>query len=156
LIFAERFHFNKDYEYIIHTVDSDLLQLVNDKIKVYLINKEKLVDERNFKKVVGYGKVDFILSKVLLGDSSDNIQPVITKREWIEFSKDKEELFNLLLKENKLGCFVKNVYLVFFSVDERLIEYIIAKLKSWRKDYISFRKEIVKNKLEMLLDFCFI
>jgi 5'-3' exonuclease len=58
---------------IIVSSDRDLLQLVNNKVSVYLPNKDIIVDDNNFETVANVKKHLFMLYKSILGDVSDNI-----------------------------------------------------------------------------------
>lgn len=63
----------RDESILIVSSDRDLLQLVNNKVSVYLPNKDLIVDENNFETVANVKKHLFILYKSILGDVSDNI-----------------------------------------------------------------------------------
>jgi len=154
-IFAKRFHFDYNGDFCIHTIDRDLLQLVDENTKVYLMDIKKIVDLENFKRVIGFTQSDFILYKIFTGDASDNIKPIISKEEFIKYGKDKEKLFNLVLERDKLTEFLENVYLISLKVpNEVLLEYIVAKIKTWKKDLETFKIEIKEKKLDMILEIC--
>lgn len=67
---------NINIEVIIVTGDRDLLQLVNDKIKVYMMTKgiseTEMYDEKSVEKKFGIKPPQIIDYKALIGDSSDN------------------------------------------------------------------------------------
>jgi len=56
--------------------DRDFLQLVSDRVNVYVPSKKKLYDPQNLKEEYGVWCQNFALYKALLGDSSDNIKGI--------------------------------------------------------------------------------
>ena len=60
----------------IMTNDRDILQMVNETTKVYLIDIKKHVDINNFKSMFGYNIENHLLIKILNGDTSDVIKGV--------------------------------------------------------------------------------
>ena len=66
-----------DNEFVtIMTNDRDILQLINDTTRVYLIDIKKHIDKDNFKDVFGYHLENHLLVKMLNGDTSDMIKGV--------------------------------------------------------------------------------
>jgi 5'-3' exonuclease len=65
---------NLDGEKVIISSDKDLLQLINDKVKVYdgVTKKECRLD--NFEEITKVKKEIYLLYKAIVGDSSDNIK----------------------------------------------------------------------------------
>jgi DNA polymerase-1 len=53
--------------------DSDYLQMVNLGVKVWQPMKTRLVDQHNFKEIMGFDPAYFTLFKSVIGDGSDNI-----------------------------------------------------------------------------------
>jgi hypothetical protein len=68
-----------DGDSIIVSADKDLLQLITSNVSVYNVTKKVLITKSNFTAEVGYETVDdFLISKILGGDASDNIEKVLT------------------------------------------------------------------------------
>lgn len=63
-------------EVMIVSGDNDYLQLIDERICVYSIHIKKKICNDNFKTLYGYDSKNFIWQKVLLGDSSDNIDNI--------------------------------------------------------------------------------
>lgn len=61
---------------VIVSTDKDMLQLVNERIFVWSPFKEVLVTPNNFVKVTGIPKASYLSYRILVGDSSDNINGV--------------------------------------------------------------------------------
>lgn len=160
IIYAYRYCFEKYPEFYIHTVDWDLLQLIDKKVKVVLIDSRRIVDEKNFKQVTKFeDTVDFLLYKILAGDASDNIEGILQDKVFIENClknglEGKEKLFKEVIKQDKLRDFFRNVFLVILVPQGELIDYITAKLRTWRRDLRKFREEVLKRKLSGLVDYC--
>ena len=63
---------------IIISEDRDFYALVSDDVSLYRPIKKLYIDMNNFKEVSGYlSPVHYLYGKVLLGDGSDNIPPVV-------------------------------------------------------------------------------
>lgn len=61
---------------VIVSTDKDMLQMVSDRIFVWSPTKEKLITPRNFTAVVGVPQESYLAYRILVGDSSDNINGV--------------------------------------------------------------------------------
>ncbi|MFH0771838.1 MAG: DNA polymerase I [Candidatus Omnitrophota bacterium] len=90
---------NGDYEVYIVTGDKDMLQLVDSKVKVYNVHKDKLIyDESKVKERYGVAPDKIVDLIALMGDSSDNIPGVsgigeVTARRLIEEFGDLDKVF---------------------------------------------------------------
>jgi DNA polymerase-1 len=86
------------WEAYIYTCDKDLLQLVNDKVKVILFSSTKkveLVDEAGVERHFGVRPSEVALFKALVGDKSDNITGVkgigpVKARNLIASARDRD------------------------------------------------------------------
>lgn len=58
------------------THDTDLCQLVNEDVQIYLIDKKSYVTHYNFNQYFDYHKDNAVLIKTICGDSSDSIRGV--------------------------------------------------------------------------------
>jgi DNA polymerase-1 len=58
------------------TSDRDLCQLINDDVRVYLLDKRAYVTPKNFKEHFNYHYENVAVIKILCGDSSDSIKGV--------------------------------------------------------------------------------
>lgn len=61
---------------VIVSTDKDMLQLVSDRIFVWSPFKEQLITPKNFQAVVGVPQSSYLSYRILVGDSSDNINGV--------------------------------------------------------------------------------
>jgi len=61
---------------VIVTMDMDFLQLVSEKVIVFLAGKKKIVTLNNFEEIIGVSKNIFLYYKAIIGDKSDNIRGV--------------------------------------------------------------------------------
>jgi len=67
----------KDVENItIVTSDRDLCQLIDDNVKMYILDKKKYINKHNFKEEFGYHYENVAVIKILAGDASDDIKGV--------------------------------------------------------------------------------
>lgn len=67
----------KEFENItVVTSDMDICQLVDDNVRLYMINLKKYITPQNFKAQYKYHYENIALVKILCGDSSDNISGV--------------------------------------------------------------------------------
>lgn len=75
---AKMAHDNEDTVSYVLSGDRDLLQLIDDKVKVLLVtnSETKEMDENAFRAEYGISPSDFVDMKALMGDSSDNIPGV--------------------------------------------------------------------------------
>lgn len=135
---------------IVHTVDWDLLQLfifpfVSIKmVSGMLIERDKVV------KVIGKSWEEIILEKIMVGDKYDNIDGIVEKERFDELLNEPEKFVEVLSDKDNFEKFFRNVYLVMLGVDEVLIDYISAKLGSWKEDKEKF-KELARDKAKFLL-----
>jgi 5'-3' exonuclease len=66
---------NEDHTSLIISSDRDLIQLVNDKVSLYLPNKGDIVDSENFETFAQVPTTEmFVVYKSIMGDVSDNIE----------------------------------------------------------------------------------
>jgi len=138
---------NPTEKIVIHTLDSDMYQLVSDDIVVYDYRKKKVITKRNFKRVVGIDLSLYILYKILVGDKSDNIQGILTKKEFFDLvEKQDEQIFDNKIVEN-IGTFFKNFYLVYLFPVPEIIEYLYAKLKTWQPDVSTLKSIVVRDRI---------
>jgi len=88
----------QDGNTLIISSDKDLLQLVSDKVHVFLPSKDFIVTMDNFETFVGIPPSKFLLYKSILGDVSDNISgldkysPVRAKKLAMQFEDQKKFL----------------------------------------------------------------
>lgn len=61
---------------IIVSNDTDFIQLVKDKVKLYMPNKSKFLSEGTVDKFLGFPVKHYILWKSMVGDNSDNIKGI--------------------------------------------------------------------------------
>ena len=67
---------NKDGQVFIMSADTDYMQLVNDRVKIYSPTKKKIYHIDDVIKELGVHPSNYILYKALVGDTSDNIPGV--------------------------------------------------------------------------------
>lgn len=154
----------KDAEVIILSGDKDMLQLIDDNVKVFLLRRgiqTDLYDEKLFVADYGFSSDKLVEYKALMGDSSDNISgakgigpktaaTLIKKFETIEniYSKleKKEDLEGIkeriisLLKDQK-----ENVLQSRFLVEIKRDVDIIFNMESC---FLNYDQEEALNKLE--------
>ena len=63
-------------ESVIFTSDSDMLQLVSEKVSYYSLTKKKLINLENFEDIHGCTPEEYVVYKCALGDTSDKIQGI--------------------------------------------------------------------------------
>jgi DNA polymerase I len=100
---------SNDCEVVIATADQDMLQLINEKVKVFRparppFLKKKLFDSQIFKGDYGFEPVQMIDYKSLKGDSSDNIPGVkgIGDKTAVNLIKQFNNLDNLYSSINEV------------------------------------------------------
>lgn len=128
---------------LIFTNDRDLLQLLNNDVKVYLSDKKAVINTKNFNNYFKYHYKNVGLMKMIAGDSSDNISGVkglgvesVLKlfpelkreeknHEWVientkkllEETPKSKQLLNIIGGETKWGTYGTD----YFSVMEKII-----------------------------------
>jgi DNA polymerase-1 len=114
-----------DDSVLVVSSDRDLLQLVNNKVSVYLPNKDLIVDDNNFETVANVKKHLFVLYKSILGDVSDNIVglekfgPVRAKALAEKIYCEKDNSFNKdTLSEQQVEVINRNLSVVDLSRTE--------------------------------------
>jgi 5'-3' exonuclease len=96
-------------EVVIVSSDRDYLQLVSNRIKVYSPTKKKYYEPELVKKEYGVSTNNFLIQKVLLGDSGDNVPGVKglgTKtliKIFPELAEDKEVTLQEIINKSKEG-----------------------------------------------------
>ena len=85
-----------DSQIYIMSTDTDYLQLVDDRVKVYSPTKKKTYETRTVSEEYGVHPRNYLLYKTLVGDTSDNIPGVHGFGE-----KNTPILFDILLEENR-------------------------------------------------------
>ena len=66
----------EDEKIVIVTNDRDILQLINDRIGVYIINKKRIITTTNYSDYFNHHYTNLKLLKILSGDNSDNIKGI--------------------------------------------------------------------------------
>lgn len=128
---------------IVVTNDRDLLQLLDERTSVYLIDKKEIINQNNFRIFFPYHYKNVKVIKILTGDRSDNIHgirglacdegiervigiiPEICQREITldevfescEKNKDQQICKNILTGKSARGIFGKE----FFDINEKII-----------------------------------
>lgn len=100
---------NKDAENItIVTSDRDLTQLVDDNVRMYMLDLKKYIDKNNFKNQFKFHYENVAIIKVLTGDGSDSIKGVkglgdkTLLKLFPELTERKVTLEEILKKTNEL------------------------------------------------------
>lgn len=138
--------------FCVHSIDSDLYQLLlTGEVVFYNFKKKKVLTLNNFKKVVKMDIKEFIIKKILTGDRADNIKGILTEKEFESFVLGDKEVINKVFENYKQ--LYRNMMLYILSPAPVLLDYIKAKLSTWKSDVIKFRQMIIKNKLKILIDF---
>ncbi len=65
-----------DEQITICSKDRDFCQLIEENVRIYLLDKKVFLTKENFKDVLGYHHTNTALLKIITGDSSDNIKGV--------------------------------------------------------------------------------
>ena len=66
----------EDEKIVIVTNDRDMLQLINERVGVYVINLRKIVTTKNYNENFNHHYTNLKLLKILSGDNSDNIKGI--------------------------------------------------------------------------------
>lgn len=96
-------------EVVIVSSDRDYLQLVSDRVKVYSPTKKKYYEPELVKKEYGVSTTNFLIQKVLLGDSGDNVPGVkgLGSKTLIkifpELAEDREVTLQEVINKSKEG-----------------------------------------------------
>lgn len=161
---------NEDLKTTIITGDKDLLQLVNDKITVFIPNRNRNKDPIEYnpklvKKYLGIYPNQIVDYKALLGDPSDNIPGIMgvgkkTALKLIEEFSNIENLYQELPKIKQKGQhdFIKGKLLerLVENKDKAFLSYKLAKIKREAPFKFDLKKCLVsdyeKEKAINLLD----
>lgn len=119
-----------DGEYIILSEDKDMLQLVNNRVSVYRPMKDVHYTQLNFVTLTGLTPKQFLESRTLQGDSSDNIPGI---------RGIGEKTAAKLIKEH--GCL------------DNLVDYSKSNVDRWSKTIYEYKQVIIRNKMLMDLRF---
>lgn len=127
-------------EVIIYSNDRDLLQLINNKVSLYLANKKQLITPNNYFLFFKHHLSNTVLIKSIEGDTSDNISGVqgVKEKTLLKFFpeiKKKTITFNEILDKTKL-------------LQEQRIENKLKPLKSL--DNILNSKDIYERNMSLV------
>lgn len=128
---------NLDGKTRIFSADTDMYQLINNNVSVYSPNKKKDITIKNFYDEVGVAQSEYVLYKVIKGDTSDNIEglkgygPVKAAKLAREMIAKPE-----LLKEHKEATLLKRNF--------KLIS-LSYSLSASPKDTESFKEQFYKT-----------
>ena len=167
-IIAHLCAYYKDEDKIIVSSDKDLLQLVNDKTKVYSLSKKKLYDAQQVIRDMGALPCNLVMSRAILGDQSDNIpgvrgigeksvtklfpilaQEPATPEKLIEIAEAGEDRKHKLLLEQK-DIFYRNIELMRLTLpeDKRVSSVIVEEIKRELKPkLVDFRIKYNRDQL---------
>lgn len=133
---------NSEDSVLIVSSDRDLLQLVNNKVSVYLPNKDLIVDDNNFETVTNVKKHLFVLYKSILGDVSDNIigletfGPVRAKALAEKIYCEEDDSFRKdTLSEQQIEIIKRNLSVVDLSRTESVYPDEYSFYKAQEKEY---------------------
>jgi len=129
----------KLFEHIIVTVDKDLCQLIENKVKVYDPIRKVEINETNFEEIIKFKKDDFIKVKALQGDKSDNIPGIKG------FGKVKTEKYlkgEFKLSEDEENILNRNLKLVKLTRDNDEVEYVNEQINkaNFTTDFKKFKE----------------
>ena len=115
-------HKYEDSIITIITSDHDYIQLSNEKIQLYNLKYKSLLESKSY---CGDPK-QALFYKIILGDKSDNIDPVFSKcgiKTAEKYYKNQELFSQQLVKENKNEAYEKNKKLIDFNeIPKNLME----------------------------------
>lgn len=92
---------------IIVTCDRDMCLLVDDDVVVYDARQKKEINTENFEEIMKVKQKDFLLSKILNGDKSDNVPGIkgVTLKKWPMYESGEKKLSDeqqAIFNRNKL------------------------------------------------------
>jgi DNA polymerase-1 len=121
LVYIYSRHIQFDAKKTIITGDNDYLQLLDDNTEIYNLKSKSLRE-----KSLGTNEKD-ILVKVLMGDPSDNLKPVCTKKKALNLINDKSyKDISEMYQENDRFC--NNMKMVNMNlIPDTMIEAVKAK-----------------------------
>lgn len=138
-IFADKF---KTEQKVIITVDRDLCQLIDANTIVYDPIRKKEFNHVNFEELLECSKENFVKTKALAGDKSDNI-PGVKGFGKVKIAKVLKGELNLTKEENEQ--FEQNLKLVDLSLtlnDETEVKYVTEQLnKNQEHDFDAFKQK---------------
>ncbi len=96
---------HKDDSCVIVSGDSDFFQLVTGNVKQYHVKHSKLYSEEDVLEVEGVSRINYLLAKSIVGDTSDNIKGVkgvgvkTLVKSFPEFKEEEEVSFQSVMKK---------------------------------------------------------
>lgn len=126
---------------VVITDDKDLLQLVTEKCNVRQPMKDRIVNIDNFKELIGIDTIDeFIKTKALLGDGSDNI-PSACFRVGEKTAHDCLNVYENIVENNKLDI---------LNNESELKKYCTENNLPFKKAFCNFDDTQYKINLELV------
>jgi len=125
----------KDWDTLIISSDKDFNQLIDKKITVYNVSKNKLLDQNNLKDIVGYNPEQCVDYLCLVGDKSDNIGGYsgIGPKKAEKFLNEFEGIVPFLNSDIEFGRIDKEKLKDIYYVNRKLIDlkyfYIMFMIK---------------------------
>lgn len=133
--------YKKNYRHVfdpvIITADHDYMQLIDDDIRIITM---KYKDIRTAKNSTMNNKCDLFL-KIVLGDKSDNIQPIFTrcgKKTALNLWNNKKEFLQKLKQENCIERYKKNQKIIDFNFIPKNLEIEFYKNNIIKTDYLFY------------------
>jgi 5'-3' exonuclease len=128
---------------LILSSDKDLLQLISEDVKIYLLNKKVVITDKNFHTYFDYHQGNVGLIKMIAGDSSDNISGLQnigeekTLKLFPELRKEKKDSDWIIERTNELLC---------EKPDNNMLKTIIEGKTKWGtygNDYFAVMNKII-------------
>jgi len=128
---------------LILSSDKDLLQLISEDVKIYLLNKKVVITDKNFHTYFDYHQGNVGLIKMIAGDSSDNISGLQNIGE-----EKTLKLFPELRKEKKDSDWIieRTNELLSEKPDNNMLKTIVEGKTKWGtygNDYFAVMNKII-------------
>lgn len=140
---------------LIMTVDSDLMQLVNENTSVYHLNKKTVINNQNFEEYTKVPLNAFLYYKAILGDTADNIPgfpgfgKIRSKKLATDLAAAGGDIEKISLSEEYQRLFKKNMTLmdlkIGYTIEDNEISWYseqFEKLKNHTSNFNMFESNV--------------
>lgn len=129
---------------VVVSSDKDLAQLVDKKVKYYIIGKKpKILTLKNFKSEFGVDIEDWVLFRAMVGDSSDNINgiPGVAEKTAMKIIARNKGNVDAILKDDKVKTYVSLIRRNLSIMALSPILSVVTVVESGELSLEPFRKE---------------
>jgi 5'-3' exonuclease len=141
------------------TLDSDLSQLIDDDVAIYNIRKKQFYHKGNFQEIFGMPIENFLLTKIMCGDLSDNIKGIkglgITtlKKCFPDFEKKPVTIEELIEEATLINSQRKKPLKVLENIIERVTDGVQGKdIFEINEKIVNLKKPILSKEAKMEMD----